>query len=484
MAPGLRTADPRAPDGGWGWWVVFASFVQQALSIGVTYTFGVLLVDLLRYFDEKESTTAWIGSIQPCLLYFTGIVASPFIKKFGWRVVSITGSVLSAVGFATSALAPNVYTLYFTYGVLTGLGNGLMYVTSMVAVQHYFSRRRAMATGLAVAGSGVGTLFFGFVTPELLRVLHWRWTLVVEGGILLIGAVVGLLFRPLPELTTEHTIEEEQPIMYSDKTDSIDLCGSLQKPSTEPTPSSSASNDSNAGSMSCQKLCPTSEVFDPEIAKNPIFIVFCGSLILFCFGYHVPYTYTPERAVKVLGQSEQNASMLVSFMGIANVVSRLLFGWLADRNESFRFFLGATVLTLGGVVSALMPLFSSYSLMIVYSALFGMFTGCWVAVFPVLLVDLLGIDRIERSLGMCMGISSFAFLVAAPISGWIINATGHFDLPFIIVGIGETIGGILFFSIRCILIRRRRSGYSYIATEQRATLSHRSSQHYLSESFS
>ena len=72
MAPGLRTADPRAPDGGWGWWVVFASFVQQALSIGVTYTFGVLLVDLLRYFDEKESTMAWIGSIQPCLLYFTG----------------------------------------------------------------------------------------------------------------------------------------------------------------------------------------------------------------------------------------------------------------------------------------------------------------------------------------------------------------------------------------------------------------------------
>ena len=55
--------------------------------------------------------------------------------------------------------------------------------------------------------------------------------------------------------------------------------------------------------------------------------------------------------------------------------SRLLFGWLADRNESFRFVLGATMLTLGGVVSALMPLFSSYSLMIVYSALFGMFTG-------------------------------------------------------------------------------------------------------------
>ena len=52
-----------------------------------------------------------------------------------------------------------------------------------------------------------------------------------------------------------------------------------------------------------------------------------------------------------------------------------MFGWLADRNENFRFFLGASVLTLCGVVSAMMPLFKTYPLMIVYSALFGMFTG-------------------------------------------------------------------------------------------------------------
>ena len=43
------------------------------------------------------------------------------------------------------------------------------------------------------------------------------------------------------------------------------------------------------------------------------------------------------------------------------------------------------------------------------------------ALFPVLLVDLFGVDSIERSLGMCMGLSSFAFLVAAPISGKIMR---------------------------------------------------------------
>lgn len=72
MAGTFATEDPRAPDGGWGWMVVLASFIQQALSIGITYTFGILMVDLLAYFHEDESKTAWIGSIQPALLYFTG----------------------------------------------------------------------------------------------------------------------------------------------------------------------------------------------------------------------------------------------------------------------------------------------------------------------------------------------------------------------------------------------------------------------------
>ncbi len=52
--------------------IVFASFTLQALTIGITYTFGVLFVDLLDAFGAGESTTSWIGSIQPALLYLTG----------------------------------------------------------------------------------------------------------------------------------------------------------------------------------------------------------------------------------------------------------------------------------------------------------------------------------------------------------------------------------------------------------------------------
>ena len=61
-----------------------------------------------------------------------------------------------------------------------GIGNGLMYLTSMVTVQHYFDKRRALATGLAVSGSGMGMLVFGFLTQFLLDSLGWRNTVRVE----------------------------------------------------------------------------------------------------------------------------------------------------------------------------------------------------------------------------------------------------------------------------------------------------------------
>ena len=74
MALTTQASQHAVPDGGWGWVVVLSSFTLQALTIGITYTFGIMYVELLNNFQASRSDTAWIGSIQPCLLYFTGRV--------------------------------------------------------------------------------------------------------------------------------------------------------------------------------------------------------------------------------------------------------------------------------------------------------------------------------------------------------------------------------------------------------------------------
>ena len=65
---------------------------------------------------------------------------------------------------ALSVAATSILVLYFTIGVLTGLGFGLIYLPAIVSVSIYFEKKRAFATGIAVCGSGLGTFIFAPLT--------------------------------------------------------------------------------------------------------------------------------------------------------------------------------------------------------------------------------------------------------------------------------------------------------------------------------
>ena len=137
---------------GYGWIIVCCSFLLQFYAIGITYAFGVILVQLNEEYQSSDSVTSWIGSIQGFMVYFTGLLAGPLIKKYSYRNMAITGSLISTLGMLSSAFVPSIYPLYVTYGLTTGLGFGLMYLASMVAVQHWFDSRRATAAGKEKSG--------------------------------------------------------------------------------------------------------------------------------------------------------------------------------------------------------------------------------------------------------------------------------------------------------------------------------------------
>ena len=52
-----------APDGGWGWMIVFVSFLCASVFDGLCSVFGVLLPDLIVYFEQSSSTVTIAGSL-------------------------------------------------------------------------------------------------------------------------------------------------------------------------------------------------------------------------------------------------------------------------------------------------------------------------------------------------------------------------------------------------------------------------------------
>jgi len=64
-------------------------------------------------------------------------------------------------------------------------------------VGYYFDKKRAMATGVSVCGSGIGTFVFAPVGSFLVENYGWRGANIIIGGIILNGIVFGLTYRPL-----------------------------------------------------------------------------------------------------------------------------------------------------------------------------------------------------------------------------------------------------------------------------------------------
>ena len=73
----------------------------------------------------------------------------------------------------------------------------MIYLPSIVSVGYYFERKRAIATGIAVCGSGVGTFIFAPFTRFLLDTFDWKNAIMIIAGIVLNAAVLGALMRPL-----------------------------------------------------------------------------------------------------------------------------------------------------------------------------------------------------------------------------------------------------------------------------------------------
>ena len=76
-----------------------------------------------------------------------GPIASLCVNKIGARLTCIAGAIVSGVAIFISTFSVNVYMLMAFYGVLGGIGLGLMYVPAVTAVGYWFEKKRSLVTG-------------------------------------------------------------------------------------------------------------------------------------------------------------------------------------------------------------------------------------------------------------------------------------------------------------------------------------------------
>ncbi|XP_070534511.1 monocarboxylate transporter 13-like isoform X3 [Ptychodera flava] len=190
------------PDGGWGWVIVFASFLGFFISAGLLNSFSVIYVAFLDAFKESKAVTAWISGIFDVAFTFSASYGVAFSKRFGHRKAVMAAGVLASLGILTSGFTTHVYQLFFTYGVLTGAGMGVVYVTCIEIVSIYFKKRFPIAIGLASAGAGAaqvillaiyGTCSGGYFVFRAIVIKHFLGDEKVGQATSLLIQVLGII---------------------------------------------------------------------------------------------------------------------------------------------------------------------------------------------------------------------------------------------------------------------------------------------------
>ncbi|KAK7105455.1 monocarboxylate transporter 14-like [Littorina saxatilis] len=249
---------PKPPDGGWGWVIVFASLLANIIVDGITYTFGIMLPKFQEAFNQPKRTIALAGSLQVGTYLCAGPIVSALTNRYGCKKVTMIGSVVATAGFVLSVFAPSADILILTYGIIAGFGFGMMYLPAIVIVGYYFEEKRALATGIAVCGSGIGVFIMAPLSDLLLHEFGYKGTLLIMAGIVFNGAICGALMRPLPAPGVQ-----EQNI-----SDKLDSNGTAPKASdvTAPLVNHTTGNDDNKPESKPKKgrKTPAIQVLDSQ----------------------------------------------------------------------------------------------------------------------------------------------------------------------------------------------------------------------------
>ena len=154
------------------------------------YVWALFTKPLLGKLGIELATLQVTFSILIVLQTFFSPFQGFLVDRFGPRVLLSIGAIMTGASWVLSSSVQSVWGIYLTYGVLGGLGTGIVYVGVVGLMVRWFPTSRGFAVGMVAAGYGFGAILTTFPISASIAASGFQHTLTVYGYI--IGAV-GLL---------------------------------------------------------------------------------------------------------------------------------------------------------------------------------------------------------------------------------------------------------------------------------------------------
>ena len=388
MAEEVKATQPR-------WVPLLLGLLSSTTCGALLYAWSVFIKPLNAEFGWSRAEIAMAFAI--CCLVF-GLMTFPagrISDKYGPRPVVMVGGIILGIGFVLSGFIQTKLQLYITYGLISGFGGGIIYLPPIATAPKWWPDRRALATGFAVVGLGLGSFIMGPLATYIIQApgLGWRyvfWYCGVAMG--LMALIAGAFLKPPPK--------GWKPAGWS-----------------PPAPAAGAT------------VKVTRDFTHEETTKDAKFWLlylayFCGSFAgLMVIGHLAGHG-------RDQGLTAMAAAGAVSSLALFNAATRVLSGWFVDM-IGIRGYFAACFALQAAVMLLLYPLGGNYYALWAIAAIIGWNYGAMFTLFPATCLQFYGPTAQGSNYGLLFTAWGLAGFAGPWVGGYLKDSTGTYYIPFI-----------------------------------------------------
>jgi oxalate/formate antiporter len=392
------------------WFQLLMGFIVMMTISSPQYVWTLFVPSFQKTTGSILSEVQWTITLLIVLQTWLSPLQGFLVERLGPKVLIGLGALMSGAGWIAASRITTIWGLYETYGLLCGVGTGIVYIGIVGLMVKWFPEHRGFATGTVAAGYGFGAMLTTFPIDGMLTAYGYQHTLVVFGAIFAAIGLTGALLLRSPPVTKM----------------------------AEPTPMS--------GAGQARSYSPIA------MLKTPVFwLMFAMMSMMSTGGLMVITQFTSfaksfgidaKTTVVIFGLTLAAIPTALTFDRVTNGLTRPFFGFVSDHLGRENTMAIAFILE-GIAIFFMLQYRSDPYMLVVLSGLVFFGWGEIFSLFPSTLTDTFGTKYAITNYGFLYMAQGVGSILGAPVAAMIYEKTGSWLPVFGLVITMDILTGLL-----------------------------------------
>ncbi len=340
------------------------------LLLGIVYSYSMFRLEIESILNVNKFLS---GLPYMIALFFFSLfmaIGGQLYSKYNTKLIAFIGVLCVSLGFVLTSFATSIVMITITYGVIVGIGVGILYGLPLRIVTQLEIKNIGFLTGIVLLGFGLSPLIFAPLINTLITSRGLSTTFLILGFIYFVTMI------PLVLVLTSR-----------------------------------------------DKLQKNNNGFNYKILKNKKFI---SLYILFFLGTFIGLTFigfTGNIGKELIGIESNIIAILLGLFAVFNGVGRPLFGYLHDKVGFKR----TAIISFSTLIFAAILHFvfdSNYLIFIVSFIVFYLNFGGWLSLASATTMELFGKEEYSKNYGLMYTAYGVGAILGNSISGVIVEMVG------------------------------------------------------------